>query len=90
MESLPERFSLASLWHYRGKFLRGIRDSIQPCVRAAVIKLRTAGEKRRPDMKISDTSRATSGSPTGWVRTPGMVGEYSGRKHTPNPAATII
>jgi hypothetical protein len=32
----------------------------------------------------------TSGSLTGCVRMPGMVGENSGKKQTPNPAATII
>ena len=54
------------------------------------MKVSTAGEKRRPDIDASETSRTTSGSVTGWVRTPGMVGENSGRKQTPNPAATII
>jgi len=46
------------------------------------MKVSTAGEKRRPDIDTSDTSRVTSGSVTGCVRTPGMVGENSGRKRT--------
>ena len=62
----------------------------QSCPRIARIKVSTAGEKRRPDIDTSDTSRTTSGSLTGWMRRPGMVGENSGRKQTPNPAATII
>src|SRR5438270_1180580 len=58
--------------------------------RIARIKVTTAGEKRRPDIETSEISRTISGPLTGCVRTPGMVGENSGRKQTPNPAATII
>jgi hypothetical protein len=54
------------------------------------MKARIAGENLRPDIDANETSRTTSGSVTGWVRTPGIVGENSGRKHTPKPAATII
>ena len=62
----------------------------QLCARIARMKVSTAGEKRRPDIDTSDTWHVTSGSATGCVRTPGMVGENSGRKQTPKPAATII
>ena len=58
--------------------------------RIAWMKASTAGENRRPAIETNETTRTTSGSLTGWVRTPGMVGENSGRKQTPKPAATII
>ena len=47
-------------------------------------KAATAGEKRRPAIDTSDTSRTTSGSATSRVSTPGMVGENSGIKR-PGP-----
>jgi hypothetical protein len=62
----------------------------QSCARIARTKVKVAGEKRRPDIDANDTTRTTSGSVIGWVRTPGMVGENSGKKQTPKPAATII
>ena len=62
----------------------------QSCDRIARTNAITAGEKRRPDSETSETSRVTSGSVTGCVRTPGIVGENSGKKQTPKPAATII
>jgi hypothetical protein len=52
-------------------------------------KVATAGEKRRPAIDASDTSRVISGSTTMRVSNPWMTGENAGMKVMPIPASTI-
>src|SRR5262245_28754047 len=56
-----------------------LRPFDQSCERIARMQVATAGEKRRPDIETSEIRRVTSGPVTGCVRTPGIVGENSGR-----------
>jgi len=54
------------------------------------MKLATGGDQRRPATVTIATSRTTSGSSTGRSASPGCETEYSGMKHTPIPAATMV